>query len=247
MPRKVAVLIPAAGSSSRFKGNKKKQFAEIAGRAVFLRSIEAFADRDDVCQIIMAISADDEELFNIKYGANLGFYGVKAILGGEHRYETIEKMLAQVKEEVNLIALHDAVRPCVTQKQIDAVFDAGEKSGAAILAAPLVGTVKKVGADMTVVETIDRSELWEAQTPQVFKPEIIRKAYEKRDKLSEAITDDAQLVEAIGQAVQIVKSDHSNIKITVSTDIAIAGAIIKSCVKAKPSGPTGPWAAEQMW
>jgi len=247
MAGKVAVLIPAAGASSRLKGKTKKQFADLNGRAVFLRAVEMFADRDDVKQIVIAIPAEDEELFRVKWGANLGFYGVKAIIGGQQRHDTVGKLLGEVQDDFDLIALHDAARPCVTKGQIDAVFAAAAETGAAILAQRLVGTVKQADKDNNIVKTIDRSSLWEAQTPQAFKPEIIRKAYERLDKITENITDDAQLVEATGHPVRIVESSSSNIKITTGTDIAIAGAILKARPKPKAKGPVGPWAGEQGW
>lgn len=247
MALRVAVLIPAAGSSRRFKGKKKKPFTDMDGRAVFLRTLEAFSDRADVKQTIMAIPQDDEEIFKIKWGASVGFFGTRVILGGSERWETVEKLMAAITEEVDLIALHDAVRPCVTQTMIDAVFAAAAQSGAAILAHRLVGTIKQGNDQAQIVKTIDRRELWEAQTPQVFKPDILKKAYANRANVKGEITDDAQLVEALGLPVQLVESDTSNIKITHGTDIAIAEAIIRSRPKPKPSGPVGPWAAEQMW
>jgi len=249
MSLNVAVLLPAAGGSSRFKGQRKKQFTDLNGRAVFLRSIEIFADREDVKQVIIAIPAEDEELFQVKWAANLGFYGVKYIIGGTQRHETVNKMLAEVDDsQIDLIAVHDAVRPCVTSEQIDAVFAASAKSGAALLAHQLVGTVKQVDENNIITQTIDRRQFWEAQTPQVFKPDILRKAYQNLSELDEDITDDAQLVEAQGVPVTIVPSDSGNIKITSNTDLAIAAGILKAREAAqKPKGPVGPWAAEQGW
>ncbi|MBN1765059.1 MAG: 2-C-methyl-D-erythritol 4-phosphate cytidylyltransferase [Sedimentisphaerales bacterium] len=245
----MSVLIPAAGSSSRYKGKKKKQFTDLDGRAVFLRSIEIFADRDDVKEVIIAIPQEDEELFQVKWQANLGFFGVKHIIGGVQRHDTVNKLLAEVNDEdTDLIALHDAVRPCVSSEQIDAVFKAAAETGAAILARPLVGTLKQAGSDKLITKTVDRTQFWEAQTPQVFKPEIIRKAYQQRENVNENITDDAQLVEALGIPVKIVESDSGNIKITTGIDLAIASAILKSRAKAaQKKGPVGPWAAEQGW
>ena len=244
----VAVLICAAGSSDRFGGKTKKQFEDVNGRAVFLRSLELFADRDDVKQIVVAIPAEDEEIFKIKWADKLGFYGVRHILGGSQRYETVEMLLAEVKEGMDLIAIHDAVRPCVTEKQIDAVFSAAAKTGAAILARRLDGTIKKVDADRIISQTVDRRGLFEAQTPQVFKTDIIRKAYQQRDTSNKQITDDAQLVEAIGQQITVVEGDSSNLKITSRCDLTIAATILKSQQKPKSkTGPAGPWAAEQAW
>ncbi|MBN1844577.1 MAG: 2-C-methyl-D-erythritol 4-phosphate cytidylyltransferase [Sedimentisphaerales bacterium] len=247
MSAKVAVLIPAAGSSRRFPGKTKKQFSDIDGRAVFLRTVELFAGRDDVAQIVMAIPAADEELFKIKWEASLAFHGVRVIHGGAERHETVARLLDEVKDDADLIALHDAVRPCVTKEQIDAVFQAAAESGAAILASPLVGTIKRVGPDQTILQTIDRNGLWEAQTPQVFRPEIIRRAHAQANKIKGEITDDAQIVEALNIPVRIVAATAGNIKITTSEDLVIAAAILKARPKPKPKGPAGPWAAEQGW
>ena len=248
MTLKVSVLIPAAGSSSRFKGKRKKQFADLDGRAVFLRSIEIFADREDVPQVIIAIPAEDEELFQVKWSANLSFFGVKHIIGGEQRHDSINKMLAEVNDdEIDLIAVHDAVRPCVSKEQIDAVFTAAAESDAAILAHQLVGTIKQADKNNIITNTLDRRGFWEAQTPQVFKPDIIRKAYQRRSELDENITDDSQLVEALGVPVRLIESNAGNIKITSGTDLAIASAVLKSRPAKKPKGPAGPWAGEQGW
>lgn len=247
MAVKAAVLIPAAGASSRFKGKKKKQFSDIDGRAVFLRAIEVFADRDDVAQIVMAIPAEDRELFEIKWGDSVGFHGVRVIDGGSERYATAEKLLAEVADDVDLVAIHDAVRPCITKEKIDAVFAAAAQTGAAILANRIPGTVKKSDDQLNIVETPDRTDLWEAQTPQVFRLDILKEAYKRRASLSQEITDDAQLVSACGVGVRLVESDSSNIKITCGVDLVIASAILKSRPKPKPTGPAGPWAAEQGW
>ena len=247
MAPRVAVLIPAAGTSRRFKGKTKKQFAEMDGRAVFLRTIELFAERDDVAQILLAIPPDDEELFQIRHQASLAFHGVKTILGGAERHDTIARLLDEVKSDVDLIALHDAVRPCTTKQSLDAVFAAAAETGAAILAHRLVGTIKRADEKLLITETLDRSSLWEAQTPQVFRPDIIRRAYQQREQCPDNITDDAQLVEALGLPVRIVESPSSNIKITSNEDIAIAAAILKARPKPKPKGPSGPWAAEKGW
>ncbi|MCP4712606.1 MAG: 2-C-methyl-D-erythritol 4-phosphate cytidylyltransferase [Planctomycetes bacterium] len=248
MSLKTAVLLPAAGSSRRFKGKKKKQFMDIDGRAVFLRTAELFAERDDVAQIVMAIPAEDEELFTIKWGASVGFHGIKVIIGADERFQTVQKLLGELKDDVDMVALHDAVRPCVTKELIDKVFTTAGETGAAILGHRLVGTIKRAGDDGNIAETVDRSELWEAQTPQVFKKEIILKAYEQIDKVKESITDDAQLVEATGVTVQIVESEAGNIKITSNDDIAIAGAILKAREsRRKPKKAMGPWEAEAQW
>ncbi|MBI9016379.1 MAG: 2-C-methyl-D-erythritol 4-phosphate cytidylyltransferase [Phycisphaerae bacterium] len=243
---KTAVLIAAAGSGTRFGGKTPKQFADIDGRAVFLRTIEKFADREDVAQIILAIPADQQEIFEIRHSAKLVFFGVKTVFGGTERHGTIENMLKEVNPDIDLIAIHDAARPCITKEQIDAVFVAAIETGAAILASPLVGTIKKVDNEHNIVGTVDRSKLWQAQTPQVFKAEIIRKAYENIANITEPITDDAQLAESLNIAVKVVPSDETNIKITNQVDLAIAAAILKSQAP-KPKRGGNPFQADKMW
>jgi 2-C-methyl-D-erythritol 4-phosphate cytidylyltransferase len=245
--KKVSVIICAAGSSSRFGGDRKKPFVELSGRAAFVRSIEYFAERDDVCQVILAISPEDEEIVKVKWGASLAFNGVKLCFGGAERFETVAKALELVKDEAELIAVHDAVRCCLTKGWLDELFATAGETGAAMLACPVVATLKKV-ENGTIIDTVDRSDLYEAQTPQVFDAKLLKNAYAKLDTLGKTkITDDAQLVEAMGQTVHIVETDHSNIKITRKNDVPIAEAIIKSRPKAKGKGPTGPYSEEDMW
>jgi len=242
----VGVIICAAGASSRFGGKKKKQFADVGGRAAFLHSVELFTDRQDVKQVLLAISGDDEELVSVKWGPNLSFFGVRTYFGGEERFETVAKGLELLKDDIDLIAVHDAVRPCVTKKWIDEVIAVAAESGAAILACPVVATIKEV-KDAAIIRTVDRTGLYEAQTPQVFKADLLKKAYENMEKLDKsAISDDAQLIEALGEKVSIVETDSSNMKITRGGDIPIADAILKGRPKAGRKGPIGPY-EEARW
>jgi 2-C-methyl-D-erythritol 4-phosphate cytidylyltransferase len=246
MSKNVAAIICAAGPGTRFGGKRKKQFVDVAGRAVFLRSVELFANRDDVKQILLGITAEDEELVTVKWGANLKFFGVKLFFGGYERFDTINKGLELVKADVNLIAVHDACRCCVTDKMIDEVIAAAGKSGAAIPACPVAATIKQV-KDNCIMKTVDRAGLYEAQTPQVFQASLLKRAYQNLKNLDQAkISDDSQLVEAMGEKVTIVEADSSNIKITYQSDIAVAEAIIKSRPKPKPQGPIGPY-IEAQW
>ena len=242
----VAVIICAAGSSSRFGGKRKKPFVDVAGRAAFLRSVELFADRDDVKQILLAIAPEDEELVHIKWGPNLAFFNVKIFFGGTERFDTVKKGLELVRNDIDLIAVHDAVRCCLTKKWLDDVIAAAAETGAAILACPVVATIKEA-KDNTIIKTVDRMGLYEAQTPQVFETSLLKKAYQNLDKLDKSkISDDAQLVEALGGKVSIVETDSSNIKITRQSDIAIAEAILKARPKPGAKGPAGPY-IEAQW
>lgn len=243
---KFAVILPAAGRSSRFGGKEKKPFATLDGRAVWLRTAELFVTRDEVVQTLLILDPDDIENFRIKFTANIAFMNIKIVPGGKERFDSVANAIAQVLPEAEYIAVHDAVRPCVTADLIDKLFAAAQQHGAAIPAVRVADTVKRV-ADKVVSATMPREELWLAQTPQVFRADVLREAYARRGDLGDAITDDAQLVEALGIKVRVVDGDPSNIKITARGDIFLADAILKSRPKPKVAGPAHPFADEDMW
>ena len=246
MSKNIGVIICAAGAGSRFGGKRNKALVDVAGRAAFLRSVELFTSRDDIKQVLLAIAPEDEELVTVKWGPNLKFYDVQICFGGAERFDTVTKALELIKDNIDLIAVHDAVRCCVTKKWIDDCFAVAAKTGAAMLACPVSATIKKV-KDNVITETVDRSGLYEAQTPQVFEASLLKKAYENLKNLDKnKISDDSQLIEALGHKVSIVETDSSNIKITQKNDIAIAQAILKTRAKAIPKGYIGPY-AEAEW
>ncbi len=247
MSKKVAAIICAAGPGSRFGGKRKKQFMDVSGRAVFMRSVEAFADHPDVKQVLLGIPEDDEEIVGVKWGANLSFFGVKTFLGAGERFETVAAGLELVRDDIDMVAVHDGCRCCITEKVINDVFAAACDSGAAIPGCRVTATIKRV-REGVITETVDRSDLFEAQTPQVFELPLIREAYANLETLdTTAISDDAQLVEAVGHEVSVVETDSSNIKITHRSDLAVAEAIIKAQSDArKPKGPQGPF-IEAQW
>src|SRR5947209_18825322 len=141
-----AVILPAAGQSSRFKEKEKKPFATLDGRAVWLRSAELFVTRDDVVQCLIVIHKDDDEMFRRRYGANIAFMNVQLVHGGAERFDSVANALAQLKPEAEFVAVHDAVRPCVTDELVSAVFSRAEKTAAALLAVPVGDTVKQEDA-----------------------------------------------------------------------------------------------------
>ncbi|OHB77031.1 MAG: 2-C-methyl-D-erythritol 4-phosphate cytidylyltransferase [Planctomycetes bacterium RBG_16_55_9] len=246
MSQNVTVIICAAGAGTRFGGTRKKAFVDVAGRAVFLRSVEHFADRGDVKQVLLGIAVEDEELLSVKWGPNLKFFNVQIFTGGAERFDTVINGLELIKDGIELVAVHDACRCCVTREIIDATFAAAAKSGAAVPACPVTATIKQV-KDGTIEQTVSRAGLYEAQTPQVFAVELLKRAYGNLKKLDKSkISDDSQLVEALGHKVSIVEADSSNIKITRKSDIAVAEAILKSRPKIAPEGPIGPY-IEAQW
>lgn len=260
-----AVILAAAGQSRRFLDKKrtfvesfshKKPFVLINGRSVWLYSVDRFVKRQDVKQIILIVPEENREEIENKYSMDIAFHSIDLVNGGKERYESIENALKIVRNDIDFIAVHDAARPCITDAAIASVFEKAIQFEAAILAAPVVGTLKQVmeqsstetseiemiqnrlrGFDSNskektdcpnrrfIQQTISRQNLWEAQTPQVFKKDILLKAYKNRGDLQP--TDDAQLIEKQGNQIFIVPSDRTNIKITSSDDLIIAEALLK--------------------
>ena len=242
-----AVILPAAGKSSRFRDKEKKPFTNLDGRAVWLRSAELFITRPEVVQCLIVVSPEDQEMFRRRYQANLVFMNVQIVNGGAERFESVANALALLKPEVDFVAIHDAVRPCLTESMVSMIFTKGEQTGAALLALPVNDTIKRADDKQKVQQTVSRKGLWLAQTPQIFRKDWLVEAYAKRAQLGKDITDDAQLVEAAGHPVHLVEGAATNIKITTRADLTLAEAILKSLPKPKPSGPAHPFAEEEMW
>jgi 2-C-methyl-D-erythritol 4-phosphate cytidylyltransferase len=242
-----AVIFPAAGRSSRFRDKEKKPFVNLDGRAVWLRSVEQFVTRSDVVQCQIVINRDDEEMFRRRYGANLAFMNIQIVHGGAERFESVANALAQVRPEADFVAVHDAVRPCITEGLIESVFAAAQTHGAAIPAVPIADTIKKADGQKRITATVPRDGLWLAQTPQVFRRDWLAEAYARRKEFGPGITDDAQLVEALGQPVHVVAGEVTNLKITTRADLLLAGALLKAMPKPKAAGPIHPFAEDEMW
>jgi len=241
-----AVILPAAGKSSRFKdAHYKKPFALLDGRAVWLHAAERFLHRDDCKQVLLVIAPEDRELFDMKFSANTAILGIEVVAGGAERADSIQNALARVKPDAEYIAVHDAARPCIADEWIDRVFTAAEKSGAAILAIPVNGTLKRVGANQQIEETVSRESLWEAQTPQVFRRDVLLEAYARRDGF--AATDDAQLVERTGHPVTVVHGSPANLKITTKADLKLAEGALKALPKPKLGAAGHPFADDDLW
>jgi len=240
------VILVAAGQSSRFRdANYKKPFAPLAGRPVWLHSAEKFTDRDDVKQVVVVVAPEDREAFLEKFGASLAFMGITLAEGGAERADSVKNGLEKLAPEIDIIAIHDAARPCLATEWIDRVFAAGAKTGAAILATPVVSTLKRVGPDHVIRETVDRTGLWEAQTPQVFSRALLERAFAAA--AGRPATDEAGLIEALGHPVTVVPGSPINLKITSREDLRLAEQALKALPKPKLSGPAHPFAGDDIW
>ncbi|TWT76973.1 2-C-methyl-D-erythritol 4-phosphate cytidylyltransferase [Posidoniimonas polymericola] len=243
------VILVAAGGSTRF-GDKqyKKPFANLAGRAVWLHSAELFLNRDDVEQLVVVIAEDDREDFDRRFGANRAIMGFDVAIGGQQRADSVAAGLAKIKPSIGFVAVHDAARPCLSAKSVDAVFAEAQRSGAAILAARVSSTLKRatsVDGSPVVEATVSRENLWAAQTPQAFARELLVEAYAQSDAAS--ATDDSQLMERLGRPVSLVENTPLNLKITTKADLKLAEQILKNRPAAKPKVFGHPFADDNLW
>ena len=254
---KIGVIIPAAGRSTRF-GDLDKLSQDLGGRPMLIRTIEAFGKREEFGPIIVAGPPDDFDAFKERFGPTLGFHGASVVKGGRaERWETVKNALDAVPDDCTHIAVHDAARPVVNPGMIARLIDAARMYPAVIPAVTITATVKRVSgapqeaaadedevADsilgeegrptvvtQDVIETVDRTNLVMAQTPQIFVSALLRRAYAQKN-LSGA-TDDASLVERLGETVRVVAGDIRNIKVTTRDDLALVRSILGV------SAPTG--------
>lgn len=225
----VAAILPAAGKSRRFGGPEKKIFLRLAGRPVWYHSAAALRRRREVGPLVLAVDGEDLPRWESEFDELLRELNATVVLGGAERVESVRNAL-DVVPSAEWIAVHDAARPLVTDEDLGRVFAAAAESDAALLAVRLRGTVKRqrcLGEQaVTVDRTVDRSTLWEALTPQVFRGELIREAYARWRGFP--VTDDAQLVERSGHDVRLVEGLATNLKITVAADLRVARALLES-------------------
>jgi 2-C-methyl-D-erythritol 4-phosphate cytidylyltransferase len=249
MSGNVAVIIPAAGKSARFGGREKKPFASLDGRPVWLRATELFWTRDDVAKVYLVIAPQDREEFRTRFGHLIAFANAEVVDGGAERFDSVASALERVADSVEFVAIHDAVRPLTPNGVIDSVFAMARKHGAALPAIPVADTLKQVDpATNRIAATVPRDGLSQAQTPQVFRRDWIVEAYARRATLPGPITDDAQLVEALGHPVAVVPGSPLNFKITRKDDLDLAEAVLKARgAKKGPSRPAAAFDDEAKW
>jgi 2-C-methyl-D-erythritol 4-phosphate cytidylyltransferase len=213
----MAVLVPAGGLGTRLGGHTPKQFLQVGGATILARTLTHFVRHPGVRAIVVAAPA--EHLARTRrLVARSGRHPVEVVAGGATRQESVWQALQAVPGDVDVVLVHDAVRPFIDRRLIDAVVAAAVAHGAAICALPIAETVKRV-RDAVVETTLDRSGLWAVQTPQAFRAALLREAHDKARREGVVATDDAMLVEWLGQPVRVVPGLAGNVKITTPEDL----------------------------
>jgi 2-C-methyl-D-erythritol 4-phosphate cytidylyltransferase len=216
-----AVIMPAAGSSSRY--GKNKLLEPLAGQAVIERSLRAFLSRGDVAAAVLAVS--DKSAIRAAIGPLADDPRVHLVAGGSCRARSVEAAVAAVPADVEWVAVHDAARPLVSQGLIDRVFAAAVLYGAAAPALPVHLTVKEAVGPLPsqVIRTLPRSSLWAMQTPQIGRRADLLAAIAMCPVPLEDVTDDLQLLELAKRPVWLVDGEERNLKLTTPMDLEIAG------------------------
>lgn len=217
-----AAVIVAGGAGKRFGSKEPKQFLLLNKKKMFVWSILAFKKVKECKQIILVVP--EYKLFEMQKYKKL--YNVDIVCGGKERYNSVKNGLNIVKDNVDIVAVHDAARPLITAKIIKEVLNATVKYGGAIAACVAKDTIKFSNNGKNITNSIDRNNIWQAQTPQMFKTKILKKVYS--GKIPKNVTDDAQLVENAGKKVMLVDGGYENFKVTQPIDFKLAEYILKS-------------------
>jgi 2-C-methyl-D-erythritol 4-phosphate cytidylyltransferase len=224
---RVAALVLAAGRGERLGGGVPKAFVPLAGRPLVLHAVAALAACGGIERVVPVVPAAERARW---LALPLDFAGAQKVAppvaGGAERQDSTRAGLAALPEGFDLVAVHDAARPLVRPGDVARAIEAAARTGASLLAVPVRDTLKRLGSGALVGETLPRAACWAAQTPQVFRLGLLREALAKAEAEGFLGTDDAQLVERLGAAVEVVEGDPRNLKITGPEDLVIAEVLL---------------------
>lgn len=226
---KVQAIIPLAGAGTRLRTKVPKPLLTLGRRSMLFHVLRQF----DLCRSVASVIVVTQKAYFERFERMVRRSRIKKpvcfVEGGDTRGDSVRNGLGALSEDTEFVVVHDGARPLVTAKLIDACVGAAREHGAVIAAVPVKPTIKRADPVTRAVEaTLERSRLWEVQTPQVFRRELICRAYARADRLT--ATDDAALVEAMGVPVMVVLGDNTNIKVTTPEDIAVAELFLKKRV-----------------
>lgn len=215
-------IIVAAGSGERFRSDTPKQFLELKGKPVIQWTIERISAAPSIDSIVLVLSSDRVE----EWRCRSELPKIDAVVaGGASRSESVLKGLNAVSESTGIVAVHDGARPLVSVEEIERIIEKAKETGAACLVAPVTDTIKSIRGS-EIAATLDRDKLRRALTPQAFRFELLKRAFELADAYDKA-PDDSYLVEKLGHPVAFVEGSPANIKITHPADLALAAAMMR--------------------
>ncbi len=219
---RAAAIVPAGGAGTRMgEAGRRKQYLELDGEPILLRALRPLLAHPEIEWVVVALPA--EHLAEPRFPLPPG---VVAVAGGRERGDSVRSALAAVPPEADVVVIHDGARPLLDAALVERTLRAVRPGAGAIAAIPVADTLKRIAADGSVAETVDRRALWRAQTPQAFPRELIVDAYRRAELDGVVATDDAALVERYGGRVVVVEGDERNIKITRPEDLVLGKLLL---------------------
>ena len=219
MNRKATVIFLAGGVGSRMTAPVPKQFLPLARKPLFSYSLDVFVASDAIDAIVVVCAEEFRHHFD-------GYNGLCFALPGPRRQDSVYNGLQEVPDDTSLVVVHDAARPFISDAMVSDTLTAAEEHGAATVGVPVVYTVKRADDEGFVAETLPREQVWEIQTPQVVRHDVIKKGFEKALADDVTVTDDVALAELIGLPVKLVEGSRKNVKITTQEDLSFAESLL---------------------
>jgi len=232
----VAAIIPAAGVGVRMQSQIPKPYLLLAGKPILAHTLEVFEAVREIQEITVVAHPDDLEYCREEVIAPHGFKKVlRLVPGGKERQDSVYHALkALQQEDPEIILVHDGVRPFITPEHIRRVIKAARRHGGAVMGLPAQDTLKRVNSQGEVIHTLDRKDIWQIQTPQGFQADLLWRAFVEAYSRNFYGTDEASLVEEMGQPVVVLPGDPCNIKITTPEDLQLAEALLPWLQRRQP-------------
>jgi 2-C-methyl-D-erythritol 4-phosphate cytidylyltransferase len=231
---KADAIIVSAGKGQRFMEGKKKQFHLLADKPILAHTLDQFETCPLVRSTLLVVSEEDMDYTLKEIVEKYRYRKIARIVpGGKRRQDSVKNGMDALPKVVDIVMIHDGVRPFVTRAMIEDSIHSAERFGAVVVAMPVKDTIKMSNPDGTVLKTLDRESLWQTQTPQTFQATVIRRAYTKATEDGFVGTDDASLVERLGVKVHILPGSYTNIKITTPEDLILAHLFLKMKAQTK--------------
>ena len=225
---KVSIIVPVAGKGKRFGGEIPKQFYELAGQPIILHTIKNMMTSPLISGGVIVCGAEDIKMMEDIFSSIQGFQEKFIIVfGGDKRQNSVYNGFNSIGNDVDYVLIQDGVRPFISNELIEKCIMGAKQFGSCIAAVPVSDTIKRI-QDGNIIETVDRKDLYRAQTPQVFKYKILSESYKKSKKENLSFTDESSMVEWAGYEVHVVEGSDKNIKITTQNDILSAEKILEN-------------------
>lgn len=224
---KVAALVPAAGKGRRIKSKTEKPYIKLFGKPILAHTLIKLSKNRYIDEIIVAVNKNKIPKVNREIIKRFRIKKVKLVAGGKQRKDSVFNALKNISSDIDYVLIHDCVRPFISNNLIHSSLKAAKTFGASVVCVPILPTLKHISKNGLIQHTPDRSNFWGAQTPQVFRRDLIERSYKKLGKKKLNITDDSMLVEMIGIKPKLIMGSYSNIKITTPEDLELAKLFMK--------------------